>query len=62
MILYSFKNLEQLTRATSNNAYVSAVPQLDFKPTDGNRAAVRFRGLRNATIDGAGATLRLDGR
>ena len=62
MILYSFKNLEQLTRATSNNAYVSAVPQLDFKPTDGNRAAVRFRGLRNATIDGAGATLSLDGR
>lgn len=62
MILYSFKNLEQLTRAKSNNAYRSAVPLLQFAPTEGDRAAVRFRGLRNATIDGAGATLRLDGR
>lgn len=62
MILYSFKNLEQLTRATSGNAYRSAARLLEFKPTDGDRAAVRFRGLRNATIDGNGATLRLDGR
>lgn len=62
MILYSFKNIEQLARAKSGNAYRSATESLSFKPTDGDRAAVRFRGLRNATIDGNGATLQLDGR